>query len=161
MQSTTLHEYQAETIEGDLINLTVYKGRKLMIVNTASKCGYTPQYEELQELHEKYGNKLIILGFPSGDFGGQELSSNDKIVEFCQVNYGVTFQLFSKTSVKGKNQHPVYSFLSDKTINGKIDQSPTWNFCKYLVNEEGKVEKFLPSNVSPLDDEIIAFATGS
>jgi glutathione peroxidase len=128
-------------------------------VNTASRCGYTPQYEDLQKLHELYSEDLTILGFPSNNFMGQEPGTNEEIVAFCKKNYGVTFQMFSKIDVKGKQQHPVYQWLSTKELNGWNDKSPSWNFCKYLIDEEGNLVKFLKSGHDPLSEEIIDFAT--
>ena len=118
-------------------------GKTLLIVNTASECGYTPQYADLQEVHKQHGGKLTILGFPANNFGGQEPGTNGQIATFCQKNYGVTFQMFEKISVKGNDQHPLYAWLKEKT--GK---EPTWNFCKYLVRPDGTVT-FYPSKVKP------------
>ncbi len=155
--STSIYDFKIEAIDGTTIDFSQYKGKKLLIVNTASKCGYTPQYEDLQKLHELYGDKLTILGFPSNNFMGQEPGTNLEIAKFCKVNYGVTFQLFSKIEVKGKDQHPLYAWLSDKDKNGWNDKSPTWNFCKYLINEEGKLVNFYKSGVKPMDEKIIEF----
>jgi glutathione peroxidase len=132
-------------IDGKTIDFSQYKGKPVLIVNTASKCGNTPQYADLQKLHEQYGDKVIILGFPANNFGGQEPGSNIQIAEFCQQNYGVSFQMFEKISVKGDDQHELYKWLKEKT-----GQEPTWNFCKYLVKPDGTV-KFFSSKVKPLD----------
>ncbi|MEM7110384.1 MAG: glutathione peroxidase, partial [Bacteroidota bacterium] len=156
----SIYDFKVEAIDGTTIDFSQFKGKKLLIVNTASKCGYTPQYEDLQELHELHGDKLTILGFPSNNFMGQEPGTNLEIAEFCKANYGVTFQLFSKIDVKGKNQHPLYSWLSDKDKNGWNDKAPTWNFCKYLINENGQLVHFYKSGVKPLDQKIIAFING-
>lgn len=153
----SIYQYQATAIDGTEIDFSQFKGKKLLIVNTASKCGFTPQYEDLQKLHEQFGEKITILGFPSNNFMGQEPGSNDEIAEFCQLNYGVTFQMFSKVDVKGKNQHPIYKWLSKSELNSWNDQSPSWNFCKYLIDEEGKLVKFFKSGTNPLDPEIISF----
>lgn len=155
--SASIYDFKIEAIDGTTIDFSQYKGKKLLIVNTASKCGYTPQYEDLQKLHELYGDKLTILGFPSNNFMGQEPGTNVEIAKFCKVNYGVTFQLFSKIEVKGKDQHPLYAWLSDKDKNGWNDKAPTWNFCKYLINEEGKLVNFYKSGVKPMDQKIIEF----
>ena len=157
----SIYDFQMEAIDGTTIDFRQYRGKKLLLVNTASKCGYTPQYEDLQKLHERYGDQLVILGFPSNNFMGQEPGSNDEIAEFCRLNYGVTFQMFNKIDVKGNNQHPLYQWLSDKELNGWNDKAPTWNFCKYLVNEQGELVKFFRSGTKPMDQEIIDFAMGS
>lgn len=144
----SLYDFKVNAIDGKSIDFSKYKGKTLLIVNTASKCGYTKQYADLQKLHEQYGSKLTILGFPANNFGGQEPGSNAEIVEFCQKNYGVSFQMFEKISVKGNDQHPLYAYLKEKT-----GDEPSWNFCKYLVKPDGTV-KFFSSKVNPLDKEI-------
>lgn len=159
MQSTTIYNFKAEAIDGTIIDFNQYRGKKLLIVNTASRCGYTPQYEDLQQLHELHGDKLIILGFPSNNFMGQEPGTNEEIEAFCKKNYGVTFQMFSKVDVKGKDQHPIYEWLSSKELNGWNDKQPSWNFCKYLIDENGELAKFYKSGTNPLDEEIISFAS--
>ncbi|MEN1786121.1 MAG: glutathione peroxidase [Bacteroidota bacterium] len=158
--SASIYDFKVEGIDGTTIDLSQFKGKKLLIVNTASKCGYTPQYEGLQKLHELYGDKLTILGFPSNNFMGQEPGTNLEIMEFCKANYGVTFRLFSKIEVKGKNQHPLYAWLSDKDKNGWNDKAPSWNFCKYLIDENGKLVHFYKSGVKPMDQKIIDFING-
>lgn len=147
---SSLYDFKINSLEGSTIDFSQYKGKTLLIVNTASKCGYTPQYAELQKLHEQYGSKITILGFPANNFGGQEPGTNSEIGEFCKKNYGVTFQMFEKISVKGDDQHPLYAWLKEKT-----GQEPTWNFCKYLIKPDGTV-KFFNSKVKPLDSEIVA-----
>jgi len=149
-KAMSIYEFKMNAIDGTEIDFAQYKGKKLLIVNTASKCGYTPQYEDLQELHKQYGNKIVVLGFPANNFGGQEPGSNGEIAEFCQKNYGVDFQMFEKISVKGSDQHPLYQFLEQKT--GK---APSWNFCKYYVNEKGDLIKFYGSGTNPMDDDIL------
>lgn len=146
---TNLYDFKLNSLEGKQIDFAHYKGKTLLIVNTASQCGYTPQYADLQELHEKFGDKVTILGFPANNFGGQEPGTNAQIATFCKKNYGVTFQMFEKISVKGNDQHPLYQYLKEKT--GK---EPTWNFCKYLVKPDGTV-KFFASGVNPGDDAIL------
>lgn len=141
----SIYDFKINSIDGDVIDFSQYKGKTLLIVNTASKCGYTPQYAELQQLHEQYGSKVTILGFPANNFGGQEPGSNLQIAEFCEKNYGVTFQMFEKISVKGDDQHPLYAWLKEKT--GK---EPGWNFCKYLVKPDGTV-KFFASAAKPME----------
>lgn len=152
--SGSIYDFRISTLSGETIDFSAYKGKKILIVNTASKCGFTPQYKELQQLHETYGNQVAILGFPANNFLWQEPGNNDEIAVFCERNYGVTFQMFEKVSVKGKDQHPLFQWLTSKT--GK---SPSWNFCKYLVDESGKVVGFYPPKVTPLDPEIVSKIT--
>lgn len=149
MVGSGLYDFKMNALDGTPIDFSKYKGKTLLIVNTASKCGYTPQYTDLQKLHEQYGSKITILGFPANNFGGQEPGSNAEIGEFCKKNYGVSFQMFEKISVKGDDQHALYKWLKEKT-----GQEPTWNFCKYLVKPDGTV-KFFNSKVKPLDNEIV------
>ncbi|MCS6796305.1 MAG: glutathione peroxidase, partial [Raineya sp.] len=151
----SFYDFKMEAIDGKMIDFSIYKGKKVLLVNVASQCGYTPQYEQLQALHEKYGNKVAVLGFPANNFGGQEPGTNEEIAQFCKKNYGVTFQMFKKISVKGSDMHPLYKWLSDKNQNGWNDQAPTWNFCKYLVNEKGELVKFFGSGVNPMGEEIL------
>jgi glutathione peroxidase len=150
----TLYDFKMKSIDGQEIDLSKYKGKKVLIVNTASECGYTPQYADLQKLNEQYGSKVIILGFPANNFGAQEPDSNKKITSFCTKNYGVTFQMFEKISVTGADQADLYKWLSHKDQNGWNDNAPSWNFCKYLINEKGELIKFYPSKVNPMSDEI-------
>jgi glutathione peroxidase len=145
----TIYDFKMTSLDGDLIDFSKYKGKTLLIVNVASKCGFTPQYADLQQLQDQYGEKVTVLGFPANDFGAQEPGTSLQIAEFCEKNYGVTFQMFEKISVKGEDQHPLYQFLKEKT-----GQEPSWNFCKYLVKPDGTV-KFYPSKVKPLDKEIV------
>lgn len=152
----TIYDFKMKTLDGKEVSLAMFKGKKLLIVNTASECGYTPQYAELQKLHDKLGSKVTILGFPANNFGGQEPGSNAEIATFCQKNYGVTFQMFEKISVAGADMHPLYKFLSSKSENGTINAAPTWNFCKYLINEDGFVVGFFKSNVSPMSLDIVS-----
>lgn len=146
--ASSVYDFKMNSLEGKNIDFSQYKGKTLLIVNTASECGYTPQYADLQKLHETLGDKVTILGFPANNFGGQEPGSNSEIAAFCKKNYGVTFQMFEKISVKGKDQHPLYAFLKEKT-----GQEPGWNFCKYLVKPDGTI-KFFKSSVKPMDKEI-------
>ena len=145
----TIYDFKMNSLDGQQIDFSQYKGKNLLIVNVASECGFTPQYADLEKLHEQYGDKVVVLGFPANNFGGQEPGSNLEIAEFCQKNYGVKFQMFEKISVKGEDQHPLYQWLKEKT-----GQEPGWNFCKYLVKPDGSV-KFYPSKVKPLDTEIV------
>lgn len=149
MSTSSIYDFKMNSIEGEQIDFSKYKGKTLLIVNVASKCGYTPQYADLEKLHEQYGDKVVVLGFPANNFGGQEPGSNLEIAEFCQKNYGVKFQMFEKISVKGDDQHALYQWLKEKS-----GSEPTWNFCKYLVKPDGTV-KFFNSKVKPLDAQII------
>lgn len=151
---STVYDFTVKTIDGKDVKLSKYKGKKILIVNTASKCGFTPQYKELEELSKKYGSKVTVLGFPSNSFN-QELASNEEVSAFCEKNYGVTFPLFSTVSVKGDDATPLYKFLADKSKNGAVSEAPNWNFCKYLVDEKGHVVAFYPSKVKPLSDELV------
>ena len=146
---TTIYDFKMNSLDGELIDFSIYKGKTLLIVNVASKCGFTPQYKDLQQMQDQYGSKVVILGFPANNFGGQEPGTSIEIAQFCEKNYGVTFQMFEKISVKGEDQHPLYQFLKEKT-----GQEPSWNFCKYLVKPDGTI-KFYPSKVNPLDKEIL------
>jgi glutathione peroxidase len=148
MNPQSIYDFKINSLDGKSIDFTAYKGKTLLIVNTASECGYTPQYADLQKLHETFGNKIIILGFPANNFGGQEPGTNTEIASFCKKNYGVTFQMFEKISVKGNDQHPLYAWLKEKT-----GQEPGWNFSKYLVKPDGTV-KFFSSSVKPMDKQI-------
>ena len=150
MNPQSIYDFKINSLDGKSIDFTAYKGKTLLIVNTASECGYTPQYADLQKLHETFGNKIIILGFPANNFGGQEPGTNNEIASFCKKNYGVTFQMFEKISVKGNDQHPLYAWLKEKT-----GQEPGWNFSKYLVKPDGTV-KFFSSSVKPMDKQITA-----
>ena len=151
MQS--IHSLKTISIEGKDLNMSDFAGRKMLIVNVASACGYTPQYQQLQELHEHFSDKLAVIGFPCNDFGAQESGSEAAIKEFCTVRFGVTFPLSAKIGIK-KNTHPIYQFLTQKALNGVTDSDVRWNFQKYLLNEKGELMQVLPSSVSPLDEAI-------
>lgn len=152
----TVYDFKLKTLDGEETSLSKFKGKKILIVNVASKCGYTPQYKNLQALNDQYGKKVIVVGFPANNFGGQEPGTGSEIKDFCTKNYGVTFPMMEKISVKGKDMHPLYKWLSTKEENGVSDDSPSWNFCKYLIDENGKLIKFFPSRVDPLSTEITA-----
>ncbi|MDZ7880973.1 MAG: glutathione peroxidase [Saprospiraceae bacterium] len=152
MQS--IHSYQTTSIEGKPLDLSVFAGRKILIINVASACGYTPQYKQLQELHEHFSDKIAVIGFPCNDFGAQESGSEAAIQEFCTVRFGVTFPLSAKIGIV-KNTHPIYQFLTQKALNGVKDSTVKWNFQKYLLNEKGGLIDVFSSSVSPLDDEIL------
>lgn len=152
----SLHSLHVRLNNGDELNLETLKGKKILIVNTASNCGYTNQYDELQRLYEEYKDCLEIIAFPANDFKEQEKGSDEEIAEFCRKNYGVSFLLAAKSSVvKGKKQNEVFKWLSTEDLNGWNDQDPTWNFFKYLVDEDGKLIKHFDTAVSPLSEEVI------
>lgn len=147
----SIYDIKAKSLQGKEIDFSSFKGKRLLIVNTASKCGLTPQYKDLEKLHEQYGNKITVLGFPANNFLWQEPGTNAQIAEFCEMNYGVKFQMFEKISVKGGDQHPLYSWLQSQT-----GEKPDWNFAKYIVSEDGTQVKFFKSKVKPLDAELLA-----
>ena len=154
----SLHEYTVEDINGDSYDFSKLKGKKVMVVNTASKCGLTPQYEALEALYKTYGSSdFTIVAFPSNNFMGQEPGSDADILTFCKKNYGVTFPLMSKVDVKGKGKCAVYKFLTEKSLNGLKDSEVKWNFQKYLIDENGFLELVIPSRTAPNDPEIIAW----
>ena len=152
----TIYQFKVEDINGETFDLSSLKGKKVMIVNTASKCGYTPQYAELQRIYEQYKyDDFVIIGFPSNDFGNQEPGSNEEISEFCQKNYGVDFPMMAKITVKGEEKHPLYQFLTEKSKNGFRDSEVKWNFQKYLIDRDGKLVAVKDSNVVPSDTAIV------
>jgi glutathione peroxidase len=141
---------------GAAFDFSSLKGKKVLLVNTASDCGYTPQYTDLQKLNEQYGNKVTIIGFPANDFKEQEKGTDEQIAQFCKANFGVTFPLMKKSTViRAKDQNNVYKWLTDATQNGWNSKAPSWNFSKYLVNEEGMLTNYFDPAVSPLSDEVI------
>ncbi len=142
------------TLDGKALDLSSFKGKKVLFVNTASECGYTPQYKELQALSEKYKDKLVIVGLPCNQFGGQEPGSAKEIAHFCEKNYGVTFTLTEKIDVKANGQHELYKWLTQKNLNGLKDSRVSWNFQKYLVNENGELVEVFGSSTKPMSKEI-------
>lgn len=153
---TSFYSYTVEDINGEPFALEQLKGKKVMVVNVASKCGYTKQYEQLQEVYAQYGgDDFVIIGFPANNFLKQEPGTNEEIKSFCSVNYGVTFPMMSKISVKGDDQAGIYSWLTSKELNGFEDSKVKWNFQKYLISADGQLEKVLSSGTSPDDEEII------
>lgn len=154
MAKGSFYDFSLKSLDGkETIDFAKYKGKKVVVVNTASECGYTPQYADWQAFHKEYGDKIVVLGVPANNFGGQEPGSNKEIATFCQKNYGVTFQMLEKVSVVGSDQHPLYKWLSKKDLNGWNDKEPTWNFCKYVINEKGEVSHFFASGVKPNSPE--------
>lgn len=162
MTKPNLYNIKVKDINGKDFNFKNLKGKKILIVNTASKCGFTPQYKELQTLYKKYkDNNFIVIGFPSNDFGAQEPGTDKEIATFCDKNYGVTFPMMSKVSVKGKEISQLYKFLTQKVNNGLMDSDVNWNFQKYLINEKGELVAYFDSKVSPLDDKIVLWILNS
>jgi len=153
---SSVHDFKVTSLDGETIDLSSFKGKKILIVNTASRCGYTRQYKDLEELHNKYKDKLVIIGFPANNFGGQEPGSNEEIREFCTKNYGVSFPMAAKVSVKGKDIHPLFDWLTHKTLNGVMDAEIRWNFGKFLIDENGKPVAYFGSGTNPMSDDILS-----
>lgn len=154
---TSFYDFKVETIDGKPFDLNSLKGKKVMVVNTASKCGLTPQYEELEELYKSYSGAgdFVIIGFPANNFMNQEPGTNEEIQSFCSENYGVTFPMMSKISVKGKDMHPLYKWLTTKELNGVKDSEVSWNFQKYLIDEKGNLVEVIPPREKPMSDKVI------
>lgn len=151
---TSLYEYSFTAIDGKRVELSEFRGKYMLIVNVASECGYTPQYKDLEELHRRLGDKVVVIGFPSNEFGAQEPGTDEEIAAFCESTYGVTFLLARKTMVLGDDRHPVYRWLADKTLNGWNEQAPKWNFFKYLIDRKGELLGVFPSKTGPLSKDI-------
>ena len=152
----SIHQFTVNDIEGMPFDMSTLKGKKVMIVNTASECGQTPQYKDLQLLYDQYKDRnFVIVGFPANNFGDQEPGSNEEIAAFCEKNYGVTFPMMAKISVKGDDMHPLYKFLTQEEKNGWKDSEVAWNFQKYLIDENGKLVKMIHYKTSPSDPEVI------
>ncbi len=161
MEKETIYQFKVQDLTGKEFDFASLKGKKVIIVNTASKCGNTPQYKELEMLYEKYKSKnLVVIGFPANNFGSQEPGTNAEIATFCQKNYGVTFPMMSKISVKGKDMSKIYQFLTQKSKNGLKDSEVEWNFQKYLINEKGELEKVIAPRVLPSDVVITTWING-
>ncbi len=158
-QKTSFYDFKVKTLEGDNFDLSSLKGKKVMVVNTASKCGYTPQYKELEEVYEKYGDLLVIIGFPANNFMNQEPGTASDIRKFCTENYGVTFPVMQKISVKGDDMAPLYKWLTSKKENGVLDSEVKWNFQKYLIDENGNLVDVVYSKEKPDSDRILAWIT--
>ena len=156
MAASSLHQFKVKDLYGETFDFASLKGKKVMIVNTASKCGLTPQYKDLEALYKEYKDKgLVIIGFPANNFASQEPGTNKEIAEFCEMNYGVTFPMMEKISVKGDDMAPVYQFLTQKNKNGVQDSEVEWNFQKYLINGNGQLEKVIQPQTLPTDPEVI------
>lgn len=161
MTKETIYQFKVADLDGENFDFSTLKGKKILVVNTASECGLTPQYEQLQAVYEKYKDKnFVIIGFPANDFGSQEPGTNTQIATFCQKNYGVTFPMMSKISVKGNDMHPIYQFLTQKAKNGLEDSEVQWNFQKYLINENGELAKVISPRTLPTDIEITNWIEG-
>lgn len=155
--ATGIYDFKVPGLDGSTIDLSAYKGKKILIVNTASQCGYTPQYADLQALHEKYKDKLVVIGFPANNFGQQEPGSNADINSFCKKNYGVSFLMAEKVSVKGSDIHPLFSYLTAEAKKMGVEDPIRWNFTKFLVDEKGKLVAVFPSKVKPMSEEITRY----
>lgn len=153
----SIYDFKAPGLSGGEINLADYKGKKILIVNTASKCGLTPQYEELEKLYQQHKDKLVIIGFPANNFMGQEPGSNETIAEFCKKNYGVTFPMAKKVSVKGKDIDPLFKYLVEQAEAKGIKDPISWNFTKFLVNEKGELETVFSPKTKPLSEEVLKY----
>lgn len=154
LQTKSLYDIEISALTGEKIDLSQFRGKKILFVNVASKCGFTPQYGDLQELHQQYNDKLVVIGVPCNQFGSQEPGSPEEIQNFCQINYGVDFLITEKIETKGENQHPLYQWLTRKELNGKSNSSVKWNFQKYLVDEEGNLIDYFYSLTKPLSKKI-------
>jgi glutathione peroxidase len=154
----SIHSFRVQTLSGDTLDFSTFKGKKILVVNTASKCGLTPQYKELEALYREYqDSNFVIVGFPANNFMAQEPGSDDEIAAFCSKNYGVTFPMMSKISVKGRDIHPVYEFLTSLSKNGLEDNEVKWNFQKYLIDENGFLVRVISPTTPPNDPEIISW----
>lgn len=151
----SIHAFTVEGIDGKEIRFADFRGKKILVVNVASECGLTPQYEQLQELFTEFQDKVVVVGFPSNDFGGQEPGTNEAIQSFCTIRFGVTFPLAAKVSIKGPDIHPIYLWLTDKARNGIKDSSVSWNFQKYLLDEDGRLIDVFPPTSSPFDEALL------
>ena len=154
---TSIYQFKVDGLSGGTIDFSAFKGKKILIVNTASKCGFTPQYEYLEKLYEQYKDKLVIVGFPANNFGSQEPGTNDEIKAFCTKNYGVTFPMAAKVSVKGDDIAPIYKWLTEKSENGVMDAEITWNFNKFLLDENGNLIAKFDSKVAPMSEDIVKY----
>ena len=161
MTKQSIHQFKVTDLSGNTFDFASLKGKKVIVVNTASKCGLTPQYKDLETLYTTYKDKgLVIVGFPANNFFSQEPGTNEEIAQFCQLNYGVTFPMMAKVSVKGKDMCEVYQFLTKQARNGVEDSDVEWNFQKYLLNENGELEKVISPRTKPLDEEIVNLVKG-
>ncbi len=153
----TIYDYKVESLDGGEINFADFKGKKILVVNTASECGFTPQYADLEKVYEQYKDKVVVVGFPANNFGGQEPGSNEQIGAFCQKNYGVTFPMAAKVSVKGDDTAPIFKYLTEKELNGVKNTAILWNFTKFLIDENGKLIDSFISTTKPTDEAIVKY----
>lgn len=153
----TVHDFKVESLEGEEINFAHFRGKKILIVNTASACGFTPQYADLEEISKTYKDKVVVVGFPANNFGNQESGTNEEIGAFCQKNYGVTFPMAAKVSVKGDDAAPLFQYLSDKQQNGVKNTTILWNFTKFLIDENGRLIDSFVSTTKPTDEAITKY----
>jgi glutathione peroxidase len=161
-QNVSFHSFVVTDIDGNEFPLSKLKGKKVMVVNTASKCGLTPQYEDLQALYDKYKDKnFVIIGFPANNFMGQEPGTNQEIKEFCTTRFSVSFPMMAKISVKGNDIHPLYQWLTQKSMNGVMDSEIKWNFQKYLIDENGKLVDMIPPKEKPNSEKVIKWIEGN
>ncbi|MGX5684206.1 glutathione peroxidase [Chryseobacterium cucumeris] len=157
LMGKTIYDFKVESLDGKEINFADFKGKKILIVNTASECGFTPQYADLEKVYEQYKDKLVVVGFPANNFGGQEPGTNTEIGAFCQKNYGVTFPLAAKVSVKGDDTAPIFKYLTEKELNGVKNTTILWNFTKFLLDENGKLIDSFVSTTKPTDEAITKY----
>lgn len=157
LMGKTIYDFKVESLDGKEINFADFKGKKILIVNTASECGFTPQYADLEKVYGDYKDKLVVIGFPANNFGGQEPGSNSEIGAFCQKNYGVTFPMAAKISVKGDDTAPIFKYLTEKELNGVKNTTILWNFTKFLVDENGKLIDTFVSTTKPTDEAITKY----
>jgi glutathione peroxidase len=153
----SIYDFKIKALDGSTIDFSKFRGKKILVVNTASHCGYTPQYEGLEKLYEEHKDKLVIIGFPSDNFGGQEFQDNDSISTFCKKNYGVTFPLTTRVDVKGESATPVFRYLCNKNENGVLDAQISWNFNKFIIDENGKLLQHFDSKVTPDSPELLKY----
>ncbi len=156
-QSSGFYDFKVKTLDGGEFDFSTLKGKKVMVVNTASKCGFTPQYKDLEDVYQQYGDELVIIGFPANNFANQEPGTASEIQKFCTDNYGITFPMMAKISVKGKDMHPLYKWLTSKEENGVMDSDVRWNFQKYLIDENGKLVDVIYSREKPNSDKVLAW----
>ncbi len=152
-----IYGFKIKSLDGGTIDFSQYKGKKILVVNTASKCGFTPQYEGLEKLYKQYKDKLVVVGFPSDNFGGQEFQEDSAINSFCQIHYGVTFPLTTRVDVTGNNATPIFQYLCNKSENGVLDAAISWNFNKFLIDEDGKLLAHFDSKVTPESEELLKY----
>jgi glutathione peroxidase len=157
LMGKSIYDFKVESLDGKEINFADFKGKKILIVNTASECGFTPQYADLEKVYEEYKDKLVIVGFPANNFGGQEPGTNTEIGTFCQKNYGVTFPMAAKVSVKGDDTAPIFKYLTEKDLNGVKNTTILWNFTKFLIDENGKLVDSFVSTTKPTDEAITKY----